>query len=138
MLRWRSRIVFGQSRSRIWVLCWSPKFRFGSFRIMNLRPTKVTVFWSLYLQVVQHAFIEYTLSFAATARNQIRKHPRVFINRNLLLEMQIATGLVQTIGILPELLSTGLLHLPEEFQGTISDGFSLIQTLPRVAQLTLA
>lgn len=52
--------------------------------------------------------------------------------------MQIATGLVQAIGILPELLSTGLLHLPEEFQGTISDGLSLIQTLPRVAQLTLA
>lgn len=80
MLRWRSRIVFGQSRSRIWVLCWSPKFRFGSFRIMNLRPTKVTVFWSLYLQVVQHAFIEYTLSFATTARNPIRKHPKVFLN----------------------------------------------------------
>lgn len=55
-----------------------------------------------------------------------------------LLKVQIATTLVQAVGILTELLAAGLLYFAEKLHGAIGHRLALLQTLPRVIELCFA
>lgn len=59
-------------------------------------------------------------------------------SEHLLVELEIGTALVQTVGVLLELLVARRLHLAEEVQRTVGDVFALLQTFARIVQLVAA